>query len=195
MDTIEEAVIRVKRTELSKFCLDGCTKNCCIFEGLSISVDEGQLKLLYGAQLKAAALSNVAAVIGCEEEVNDHLFRTLTGELEKRGVLKEEGEQYTLYNTTCPQYDEETKKCRVHDNPNRPRACEPFPITLNDEKEVVLDTRCSFVYRHWEDIISSLTMNRGENTPKFKLIAPFIGGIFPYDADIYKKMRDDGANA
>jgi hypothetical protein len=58
-----------------------------------------------------------------------------------------------------------------------------------------LDARCSYVYQHWEDIIFSLTMNHGKKTISFKVIAPFIVGIFPYDADDYRKMRDDEANA
>ena len=58
-----------------------------------------------------------------------------------------------------------------------------------------MDARCSYVYQHWEEIILSLTMNHGEKKLNFKVIAPFIGGIFPYDADDYRKMRNDEANA
>ena len=195
MESIEVAIFNIKSTELSKFCLDECTKSCCLFEGLSISVDEEQLKFLYGAQLEAEALYKVAAIIGCEEKVYAYLFHKLIDKLKGEGSLKKEGEQYRLHNTACPRYDEKTKVCHVHDNLHRPHACEPFPITFNDETGVILDARCSYVYQHWEEIILSLTMNHGEKTLNFKVIAPFIGGIFPYDADDYRKMRDDEANA
>jgi Fe-S-cluster containining protein len=174
---------------LSKFCLDECKKSCCLFEGLSISVDEEQLKFLYEAQLKAAALYKVAAVIGCEKKVYAYLFNKIIDKLKGKGSLKKEGERYRLHNTACPRYDEKTRVCLVHDNPRRPHACEPFPITFHDETGVILDARCSYVYQHWEEIISSLTMNHGEKALNFKVIAPFIVGIFPYDADDYRKMR------
>jgi Fe-S-cluster containining protein len=193
-ESIEAVILKIKSTELSKFCLDECKKSCCLFEGLSISVDEEQLKFLYEAQLKAAALYKVAAVIGCEKKVYACLFHKIIDKLKGKGSLKKEGECYWLHNTACPRYDEKTRVCLVHDDPRRPHACEPFPITFHDETGVILDARCSYVYQQWEEIISSLTMNHGEKALHFKVIAPFIFGIFPYDADDYRKMRDYEAN-
>ena len=189
-DSLEAAIFKIKSTELSKFCLDECRKSCCLFEGLSISVDGEQLKFLYEAQLKAAALYKVAAVIGCEKKVYACLFHKIIDNLIGKGSLKKEGERYRLQNTPCPRYDEKTSACLVHDSPERPSACEPFPITFQDETGVVLDARCSYVYQNWEEIISSLTINHGETALTFKVVAPFIFGIFPYDADDYRKMRD-----
>jgi Fe-S-cluster containining protein len=160
---------------------------------LSISVDKEQLMFLYEAQLKASAFYKLAAVIGREKMVYAYLFHRITGKLKGKGSLKKEGERYRLHNIACPRFDEKTRVCRVHDAPRRPNACEPFPITFQDETGVILDARCSYVYQNWEEIISSLTMNNGEKALNFKVIAPFMMGIFPYDADDYRKMRDNNA--
>ncbi|MBN1613238.1 MAG: YkgJ family cysteine cluster protein [Deltaproteobacteria bacterium] len=191
MNSIEEAIANLKSTELSAFCLGECKKSCCLFEGLSIAVNEEQLKFLYGPQVEAAALYGVAAKMGCGKKVYAYLFRKLVDKLDKGGSLKKEGDRYRLQNTACPQYDEKTKACRVHDDPKRPPVCETFPISYRDGTGVILDARCSYVYQHWEDIILSLTMTLREKTISFKVIAPFIIGIFPYDANDYRKMRND----
>ena len=193
-ESIEAAILKIKSTELSRFCLGECKKSCCLFEELSISVDEEQLKFLYETRLKAAALYKAAAVIGCEKRVYAYLFYKMIDELKGKGSLKKEGERYRLHNTACPRYDEKTGACLVHDDPRRPSACEPFPIMLQNQTCVILDARCPYVYQHWEEIISSLTMNRGKKALTFKVIAPFIMGIFPYDAEDYRKMRENEAD-
>jgi Fe-S-cluster containining protein len=193
-ESIETVILKIKSIELSKFCLEECKKSCCLFEGLSISVDEEQLKFLYEAQLKAAALYKIAAVIGCKKKADAYLFHKIIDKLKEKGSLKKEGDRYWLHHVACPRYDPETRVCLVHDDPRRPNACEPFPIAFYDETSVMLDARCAYVYRHWEEIISTLAMNHGEKALNFKIIAPFILGIFPYDADDYRKMRDTEAD-
>ena len=138
----------------------------------------------------------VAAVIGCEKKVYTLLFHKIIDKLKREGSLKKEGERYWLHHTVCPRYDEETRVCLIHDSPRRPHACEPFPITFDDDTDVILDARCAYVYQHWEEIISSITkMNHGQKALNFKVIAPFIVGVFPYDADDYRKMRKKEAQS
>ena len=192
--SIEAAILKIKNTELSKFCLDECRKSCCLFEELSISVDEKQLKFLYEEQLKAKFLYKLAALIGCGKRAYDRLFHKIIDKLKRQRSLKQEGERFTLYHTVCPRYDTKTKACLVHNNPRRPQACESFPITFHEETGVILDARCPYVYQQWEEVISFLTMNHGKNGLNFKVIAPFILGIFPYDEDDYRKMRRNGAS-
>ncbi len=178
MVSIDEAVRDFKNGELSPYCLDHCNSKCCRFDQeYIIRLNSAEVDLVIRAGIAHStsyafkvALSGVFGNVDLEKMAEDVLIKKKEG-LQWKGELESEGtnrlyafpEDWHYYlKTTCPALDCKSKHCRIHDSPDRPEACENFPVSLNKYKGIVLDELCPYVKEHRCGIIAYFEERCGE---------------------------------
>lgn len=122
MDTDEdkaENIAMKARNSISSYCSSECKAYCCRKGYLLMTSKEKDLV------------------------VNNH-----NNELNDNGCLiKTEKGEYSLdldsAHQGCPSLD--GNKCKIHKNPDRPKACKEFPLFLWDNKMIRMSERCPAV--------------------------------------------------
>jgi len=185
--TLQESIKEIK-TDLSEFCLNGCSLPCCGLYGMTLTVSSDQFGLLYRDSIEASLPYRFAKALGREDITFDYLLQRKKQGLENKSQLSQLSEElnYCLKEITCPQYSPQNGRCNIHENPLRPNGCEDFPIALTKNYGVVMDARCPYIRKNWQEIISGIWRTSAEELNglerKFTIAIPGLNGRHPYDA-------------
>jgi len=97
-----EAVDVWKQTYRTDYCQTKCTGTCCDLSKKFLILDLFELTILAGANV-------------CSEEYR----------LDEPGI-------YRYGRGVCPQYDPNSRQCKIHEHPNRPLGCKDYPLYIEN---------------------------------------------------------------
>lgn len=110
----------------SRFCLNKCETTCCDLSQTFLKTPKEEL----------------IKILGKEPE-----------DLKKYEIIEYGFMKYQYKEGVCPQYDKQTKKCRIY--AERPEGCRAYPFWLYEKKHskgglILVQTACFFSEEHKE---------------------------------------------
>lgn len=114
-EIVKDAIAVWKRDVLSPYCLKRCKESCCYLSKGRIITNEAGLK----------------ALIGREELDAETLEAHLESPRVRLPLLDDEDEvsaEYFYEEDPCQQFNPQTRRCRIHEDPNRPDVCSFYPV-------------------------------------------------------------------
>jgi|GEM_PF-2693968 len=138
---LEQAIQRFKLEQLSPYCLERCTKTCCFF-------DQHFKNLFYGEEVLMAVLG-----VSTLTEKQRHHYSALFA------YCITVPEVYEFADGLCPQYDSQSRLCKIYHHPHRPKGCESYPLRLEEERGITfvsLKLNCVALEQHQQNPLFDL---------------------------------------
>lgn len=126
--SLKEDLQKWQDEELGPYCQKECKNHCC----RNIFLLEHNLEAFLGKYYKEALgdLREKGQWISDDDEIRIYL----------RGKLPRTSEDVYFAGGTCHNYDPLTKRCEIHDHPDRPDLCKEHPIEPRTGKIEIVAT-------------------------------------------------------